>query len=143
MAEGNTEANERTEDPTPRRLEEARRRGDVVKSMEVNTWFAIAGGTLMIMLFAGPMALSLQTTFRGLIAKSYQIPTDGRRCQLGQVGGLERDRCDAKRASAVQEIGRVPPRRDRLLPRGQLAEIAMVGVAVDADPDLCGVHRDR
>jgi flagellar biosynthesis protein FlhB len=77
MAEENTEANERTEDPTPRRLEEALRRGDVVKSMEVNTWFAIAGGTLMIMLFAGPMALSLQTTFRGLIAKSYQIPTDG------------------------------------------------------------------
>jgi flagellar biosynthesis protein FlhB len=77
MAEENTEANERTEDPTPRRLEEALRRGDVVKSMEVNTWFTIAGGTLMIMLFAGPTALSLQTTLRGLIAKSYEIPTDG------------------------------------------------------------------
>ncbi|MGZ5840946.1 MAG: EscU/YscU/HrcU family type III secretion system export apparatus switch protein, partial [Xanthobacteraceae bacterium] len=46
MAEENSEANDRTEDPTPRRLEEAVRRGDVVKSMEVNTWFAIAGGTL-------------------------------------------------------------------------------------------------
>jgi flagellar biosynthesis protein FlhB len=77
MAEDNTETNERTEDPTPRRLEEAFRRGDVVKSMEVNTWFTIAGGTLMMMLFAAPMASSLQATFRGLIAKSYQIPTDG------------------------------------------------------------------
>jgi flagellar biosynthetic protein FlhB len=77
MAEENREANDRTEDPTPRRLEEAVRRGDVVKSMEVNTWFAIAGGTLAIMVFAAPMASSLQTTFRGLIAKSYQIPTDG------------------------------------------------------------------
>ena len=38
MAEENREANDRTEDPTPRRLEEAVRRGDVVKSMEVNTW---------------------------------------------------------------------------------------------------------
>jgi flagellar biosynthesis protein FlhB len=37
MAEENSESNERTEDPTPRRLEEAQRRGDVVKSMEVNT----------------------------------------------------------------------------------------------------------
>src|SRR5262245_21650192 len=45
--------------------------------MEVNTWFTIAGGTLMIMVFAAPMASSLQTTFRGLIARSYQIPTDG------------------------------------------------------------------
>jgi flagellar biosynthetic protein FlhB len=49
----------RTEDPTPRRLEEAQRRGDVVKSMEVNTWFTIAGGTLAIMVFAAPMASSL------------------------------------------------------------------------------------
>ena len=40
-------------------------RGDVVKSMEVNTWFMIAGGTLMIMVFAAPMASSLQATFRG------------------------------------------------------------------------------
>src|SRR5215471_10126321 len=75
MAEENNESNERTEDTTPRRLEEALRRGDVVKSMEVNTWFTIAGGTLMIMVFAAPMASSLQTTFRGLIARSYQIPT--------------------------------------------------------------------
>ena len=77
MAEENSESNERTEDPTLRRLEEALRRGDVVKSMEVNTWFAIAGGTLMIMVFAAPMASSLQTTLGGLLAKSYQIPADG------------------------------------------------------------------
>jgi flagellar biosynthetic protein FlhB len=31
----------------------------------------------MMMLFAASMASSLQVTFRGLIAKSYQIPTDG------------------------------------------------------------------
>ena len=54
------------EDPTPKRLDEAIRRGDVVKSQEVNTWFMIAGGTLMLMVFAAPMASSLQATFRGL-----------------------------------------------------------------------------
>jgi flagellar biosynthesis protein FlhB len=77
MAEENSESNERTEDPTPRRLEEAIRRGDVVKSAEVNTWFMIAAGTLMIMMFAAPATMSLQAMFRGLLAKSYQIPTDG------------------------------------------------------------------
>jgi flagellar biosynthesis protein FlhB len=77
MADENSESNERTEDPTPRRLEEALRRGDVVKSMEVNTWFVIAGGTLMIMIFAVPTATSLESMFRGLLAKSYEIPTDG------------------------------------------------------------------
>src|SRR5471030_1387169 len=68
---------EHTEDPTPRRLEEAIKRGDVVKSTEVSTWFMIAGGTLMLMVFSGPMAQSLQATLRGVLAESYQIPADG------------------------------------------------------------------
>ena len=68
---------ERTEDPTPKRLEEAIKRGDVVKSAEVNTWFMIAGGTFMLMVFAPPMATSLQATFRGLLAHSWQIAADG------------------------------------------------------------------
>jgi flagellar biosynthetic protein FlhB len=68
---------EHTEDPTPRRLEEAIKRGDVVKSAEVATWFTIAGGTLIMMLFAAPMADSLKATFRGLLIHSGEIPTDG------------------------------------------------------------------
>jgi flagellar biosynthetic protein FlhB len=76
MAE-ESESNDRTEDPTPRRLEEALRRGDVVKSTEVNTWFMIAGGTLTIMVFAAPAAASLAATLQGVLAKSYLIPADG------------------------------------------------------------------
>jgi flagellar biosynthesis protein FlhB len=68
---------EHSEDPTPRRLEEAIKRGDVVKSIEVSTWFTIAGGSLMLMVFAAPMAVSLQATFRGLLAHSWQLPADG------------------------------------------------------------------
>ncbi len=37
----------------------------------------IAAGTLLIMVFAAPMATSLEATFRGVLAKSYQIRTDG------------------------------------------------------------------
>jgi len=68
---------ERTEDPTPKRLDDAIKRGDVVRSAEVNTWFMIAGGVLTLMVFAGPMAHSLEATFRGLLEHAYQIPTDG------------------------------------------------------------------
>jgi flagellar biosynthetic protein FlhB len=68
---------EHTEDPTPRRLEEAIKRGDVVRSVEVSTWFMIAGGTFTLMVFGVPAATSLQTMFRGLLANSYQIPADG------------------------------------------------------------------
>ncbi len=79
-----------TEDPTPRRLDEAIRRGDVVKSIELGTWFTIAGGTLMLMVFAAPSAAGLQATLRGLLAHSSEIPTDGP--ALAQLTrGLARD----------------------------------------------------
>jgi len=68
---------ERSEDPTPKRLDDAIKRGDVVRSAEVNTWFTIAGAVLVLMVFATPMAQTLQTTFRGVLANSYQIPADG------------------------------------------------------------------
>jgi len=68
---------ERSEDPTPKRLDDAIKRGDVVRSAEVNTWFTIAGAVLVLMVFATPMAQTLQTTFRGILANSYQIPADG------------------------------------------------------------------
>jgi flagellar biosynthetic protein FlhB len=68
---------EHTEDPTARRLDEAIKRGDVVKSVEVSTWFMIAGGTLTLMVFAAPMAASLQATLGGLLANSYQYSGDG------------------------------------------------------------------
>jgi flagellar biosynthetic protein FlhB len=75
MAE-DRDSTEHTEDPTPRRLEEAIKRGDVVRSAEVSTWFTIAGGTFMLMVFAAPAASSLATLFRGLLENSYQIPAD-------------------------------------------------------------------
>jgi flagellar biosynthetic protein FlhB len=69
---------ERTEDPTQKRLDEAYQRGDVAKSYEVNTWFIIAAGTLVLLAFSGSMSAGLQTTFRGLFANAHGIPVDGR-----------------------------------------------------------------
>jgi flagellar biosynthetic protein FlhB len=76
MAEDQDDA-ERTEDPTPRRLQQAIERGDVVKSTEVSTWFMLGGATLAVMIFSGPTAIDLQGTMQGLLAHSWQIPTDG------------------------------------------------------------------
>jgi flagellar biosynthetic protein FlhB len=76
MAEQNEE-NEKSEDPTQKRLDEALERGDVAKSQEVSTWFVLAGGTLVLMTFAGSMASSLKTTFAGLMSNAHQIPADG------------------------------------------------------------------
>ncbi|MFZ5689952.1 MAG: flagellar biosynthesis protein FlhB [Pseudomonadota bacterium] len=77
MAEQNEE-NEKTQDPTQKRLDDALERGDVAKSQEVSTWFVLAGGTLILMAFANSMGSTLKGTLMGLIANAHQIPTDGR-----------------------------------------------------------------
>ena len=42
------DSDDKTEDPTQKRLDDAHARGDVAKSQEVNTWFMIAGATLVL-----------------------------------------------------------------------------------------------
>src|SRR5947209_777408 len=68
---------EKTEEPSQKRLEEALKRGDVAKSQEVNTWFVMGGAALVLMLFSGGMSRDLTTTMRGLLANSWQIRADG------------------------------------------------------------------
>lgn len=81
---------DKTEEPTQKKLDDALKKGDVVKSQEVSTWFVIAGGTLVLMMFSGPMNASLTTTMRGLIANSHQISVDGNALpRLFQKLGIE------------------------------------------------------
>ena len=75
MAEDND--TERTEDPTQKRLDDAHAKGDVAKSQEVNTWFVIAGATLVLSTFSGAMGGGILVPMRNLIANSWMIRTDG------------------------------------------------------------------
>jgi flagellar biosynthetic protein FlhB len=67
---------ERSEDPTQKRLDDALERGDVAKSQEVNTWFMIAGATLVLSTFAGSIG-GIQTPLKNVIANSWMLRTDG------------------------------------------------------------------
>src|ERR1700709_2881305 len=71
------ESAERTEDPTQKRLDDAHDRGDVAKSQEINTWFVIAGGTLVLSNFSGSVGGGILMPMRNLIANSWMIHTDG------------------------------------------------------------------
>jgi flagellar biosynthesis protein FlhB len=71
------EDSDKTEDPTQKRLDDAHAKGDVAKSQEVNTWFVIAGGTLVLSTFSGSTAIGILTPLRNLIANSWMIRTDG------------------------------------------------------------------
>ncbi|MEK9284291.1 MULTISPECIES: flagellar biosynthesis protein FlhB [unclassified Bradyrhizobium] len=77
MAEDN-DPESQTEDPTQKRLDDALERGDVAKSQEINTWFVIAGGTLVVSTFSGSIGGGLVTPMRNLLANSWMIKTDGR-----------------------------------------------------------------
>src|SRR6516225_3154498 len=76
MADEN-DASDKTEDPTQKRLDEALERGDVAKSQEINTWFVIAGGTLVMSTFSGSIGGGMLVPLRGLIANAWSIRTDG------------------------------------------------------------------
>lgn len=76
MADEN-DAAEKTEDPTQKRLDDAHDRGDVAKSQEVNTWFMIAGATLVLSTFSGSIGGGIQMPLRNLIANSWMIRADG------------------------------------------------------------------
>ena len=72
-----SDTSDKTEDPTQKRLDEALERGDVVKSQELNTWFVIAGGTLVLSTFSGSIGDGILVPLRNLIANSWMIHTDG------------------------------------------------------------------
>jgi flagellar biosynthetic protein FlhB len=71
------DTSDKTEDPTQKRLDEALERGDVVKSQEINTWFVIAGGTLVMSTFSGSIGGGIMQPLRNLLANAWMIRTDG------------------------------------------------------------------
>ena len=64
----------KTEDPTPKKLEEARRKGQVPISREINNWIMLLAGT-MVVLIAGPMVMGDLTRYmRTFIEQAHMMP---------------------------------------------------------------------
>jgi flagellar biosynthesis protein FlhB len=74
-----------TEEPTQRRLDEARAQGDIVKSQEVSTFIVLGGGTLAIAIFGPSTAENFARTFSVFIEQPDQILVDP-----GAIMGLMR-----------------------------------------------------
>ena len=72
MAEGQDES-EKTEEPTQRRLDDARKKGDVPKSQEVPGWFVLASGLVVIGLMAPSAARSLSADLSLILANAHTI----------------------------------------------------------------------
>jgi len=74
---GGEDKDQKTEEPTQKKLDDALKRGDVVKSQEINAFFVLGGGTLVLMIFAGAMSHELTGTLRGILANLHTLPVDG------------------------------------------------------------------
>lgn len=71
------DSSDKTEDPSQKRLDDAHEKGDVAKSQEVNTWFVLAGATLVLSSFHGSIGSGILAPLRNLVANSWMIRTDG------------------------------------------------------------------
>ncbi len=76
MAE-ETNKDDKTEEPTLRRLEQAVERGDVAKSQELNSLFVLAGGVLCVMLAGGALSRDLAMALRGFFENAHQLQLHG------------------------------------------------------------------
>ncbi len=65
---------QKTEEPTPKKLEEARKRGQISMSREVNNWVMLFAGTLVIAAFAGSMMSQLTDVMRVYIEQAHALP---------------------------------------------------------------------
>jgi flagellar biosynthetic protein FlhB len=72
-----TENASKTEDATPRKLEEARQQGNVAKSQEVATWASLAAVTAVVMIMGGTLSANLANELVPFIAHAGETRLEG------------------------------------------------------------------
>lgn len=76
MAEGDQpDEAQKTEDPTPKKLEESRKKGQVALSREINNWVMLFAGTVLIAGLATTMMGDLSDILKYYIEYAHALPT--------------------------------------------------------------------
>ncbi len=75
MAEGEDKS-EKTEEPTDRKLRQAREKGDVPKSQEVASWFLLAAGLAIVAAFAPALSRDLAGSMSMFLSKPHALSLD-------------------------------------------------------------------
>ncbi|GAB5387637.1 MAG: flagellar biosynthesis protein FlhB [Alphaproteobacteria bacterium] len=73
MAEDQDDS-QKTEEATPQKLEEARKKGQVSKSQEVGSFLAIAAATLVVMVFLPWIVGNMSSDFKVLMEGAHRLP---------------------------------------------------------------------
>lgn len=67
---------DRTEEPTQRKLEQAAEKGDVPRSQEIGTFFVLCGLALALLIAGGWSAQNMTLSLRGFLMNAHQVPPD-------------------------------------------------------------------
>ena len=76
MADDTQDQAQKTEEPTSKRIEDARKKGQVATSREVNHWFMILGATAVMMMVMPGVMNDLRGLFVTFLAQPHAIATD-------------------------------------------------------------------
>jgi flagellar biosynthetic protein FlhB len=77
MAEGNEDDSQKTEQPTQKRLEDARKKGQVVTSREINNFFILCVLAIVLMMLAKPMMQHITKQLFPLLERPHDYLADG------------------------------------------------------------------
>lgn len=80
MADDSADDSQKTEEPTPKRLEESRNKGQVPLSREMNNWVMLLAGTIVVVAMSGTVMSDLAKILSSMFSNSYQLH--------GAAGGL-------------------------------------------------------
>ncbi|WP_323762798.1 flagellar biosynthesis protein FlhB [Maricaulis sp.] len=75
MAEGEDDS-QKTEEPTQRRLDDARKKGDVAKSQEIPGWFVLAAGLALLSFIFPMMSRALAGYLEGFLEHPHDFAVD-------------------------------------------------------------------
>ena len=67
---------DRTEEPTQRKLDEAIKKGDVARSMEIGTFFVLCGFTLALVVGTGTALRDDALALRSFLMNAHQVSPD-------------------------------------------------------------------
>jgi flagellar biosynthetic protein FlhB len=116
MAEESQDDSQKTEEPTPKRLDESREKGEVPSSREINNWFMLLGGTIIVVMMAPAIMKQTKSLLAGMIAQAHD--------NAGGTGGL-----GGLMADTIREVSGI-----LLAPLGLLVVLAVAASIVQHPP---------
>ncbi|MFA5592471.1 MAG: flagellar biosynthesis protein FlhB [Micavibrio sp.] len=74
MSDSEQDESSKTEDPTPKKLDDARKKGQVPLSREINNWIMLLAGTIVVLAMGPGMMAGLTEVMRSYIANAHEMP---------------------------------------------------------------------